>query len=81
MKSLRMSAISPPYAESTPGVGGMTVRRMPRSRARRQPVIGPAPPKARRVNERGSAPWRDRSFDTSRYIPEIATRMTLSAAS
>ena len=73
MKSLRMSAINPPYAESTPGTGGTMVRRMRRSRAEQTTGHRAGAAEGEEVNERGSAPWRDNSLDTSRYMPETAT--------
>ena len=81
MKSFLMSAIRPPKALSTPGTRGTTTSRIPSSRARKQAIIGPAPPKAISDSSRGSLPWRDTSFETSRYMPDTATRMIDSAVS
>ena len=80
MKSFLTSATSPPSAESTPGAVGIRTWRMPNSRARKQPSIGPAPPNASSVKSRGSMPWREASLPTSRYMPETATWMMASAA-
>ena len=46
-KSERRSASRPPSAASTPGVSGTMTVSMPMASASRQPIIGPAPPKAR----------------------------------
>ena len=80
MKSFFTSATSPPSAESTPGVVGTRTEGMPSSRASRQAVIGPPPPKASRLNSRRSTPWCAASLLTSRYIPDTATWITASAA-
>ncbi len=71
----------PPSAESTPGVSGTTTSRMPSSRARKQAIIGPAPPKARQEKSRGSMPKRDTRALTSVYMPDTAMRMIASAVS
>ena len=81
MKSFLTSAMRPPSAESTPGVVGMTTCDTPTSAARKQAIIGPAPPNACNAKLRGSTPAREISFETSRYMPETAILMIASAAS
>ena len=72
MKSFLMSAISPPSADRTPGAVGTTTCVMPSSAARKQAIIGPAPPNAWSANSRGSVPEREMSLLTSIYMPEMA---------
>ena len=81
MKSLFISAINPPSALNTPGVGGTSTSRIRSSRARKHAIIGPAPPNARHANSRGSIPNRETSPLTSWNIPDTAIRMIASAVS
>ena len=72
MKSLFTSAMRPPSALSTPGVGGITTCVIPSSLARKHASIGPAPPNACIANSRWSMPSREMSLLTSTYMPDTA---------
>src|SRR5260370_863782 len=71
--------MSDPIAHRTPGFGGTMTRSMPTSRARRNPWVGPAPPKGRSANRSRSTALRAMSGTRAAYIWDVATRSTASA--
>ena len=64
--------MSDPIAHRTPGFGGTMTRWMPTSRARRNPWVGPAPPKGRSANRSRSTALRAMSGTRAAYICDVA---------